>query len=61
MEASGSDAFYQHAYSTSSSTSSSGDYARHYYSGIRGRMSSFFVLTIFFSLLGSCSYCNIKN
>ena len=43
MEACESDGFYQHASSTSSSTSSSGDYARRYYPGIRGKMSSFFL------------------
>ena len=61
MEASESDGFSQHAPSTSSSTSSLGDYASRYYPGIRGRMSSFFLLTVFFLLLGSCSFCNIKN
>ena len=42
MEASELDGFYQHASSTSSSMSLSGDYARRYYPEIRGRMSSFF-------------------
>ena len=42
MEASASDGFYQHASSSSSLTSLSGDYACRFYPGIRGRMSSFF-------------------
>ena len=44
MEASASDGFYQHDSSSSSSTFSSGDYARHFYPGIRRRMISFFSL-----------------
>ena len=48
--ASASDGFYQHASSSSSSTYSSGDYARHCYPGIRGRMS------IFLSLRYSCAF-----
>ena len=42
MEASALDGFYLHDTSSSSSASSSEDYAHRFYPGIRGRMSSFF-------------------
>ena len=61
MEVSASDGFYQHASSSSSSMSSSGDYARRFYPEIRGRMSSFFIFTIFFLLLRLCSHGNFNN
>ena len=48
MEVSASDGFSQYASTTSSSTPSVGDYARHYYPGIRRRMSSFSLDNILF-------------
>ena len=48
MQASASDGFSQHASTTSSSMPSSGDCARRYYPGIRGKISSFSLDNILF-------------
>ena len=52
MEAVAPDGFSQHASTTSPSTPSSGDSARHNFPGIRGRMSSFSLDNILFCYSG---------